>query len=328
MKIKLLILVLAIFSAVTLKAQTEFAPIGATWYYGIVEAMWGDKGYLKVTSVDTTVIDGKKAKVLVSEYHQSDGGVFPRDTIYTYQTGDSVLFYRDGDFHLVYNFGLNVGDTMELYNPDNKFCHIYDWMDMREEDLLYGHVVVKSIETLNINGTQLKEFNFVSADPDSYYSRFSDHYHYIEKIGTTSNLFGEDCVADNFGAGIFGDLRCYEDEEVGLYQYGREACDSIFEFDWEAYYRWEDSMRRVDVIDKEYLEVEIFYLQSDKAVVVDTRGSCEPSVVKIFDVDGRIVYCDVCEPDTQTRVALKRKGVYVVLISNNLGTNYEKIIAY
>lgn len=331
MKIKLLISVLAVFSAVTLKAQTEFAPIGATWYYGITEAMWGDRGYLKVTSADTTVIDGKKVKVLVSEYHQSDGGVFKMDTIYTYQTGDSVLFYRDGDFHLVYNFGLNVGDTMELYNPDNKYClrNIYDWMNVTEEDLLYGHVVVKSIDTLNINGTQLKEFKFASADdPDSYYYRFSNRYHYIEKIGTTSNLFGEDCIADNFGAGIFGDLRCYEDEEVGLYQYGREACDSLYEYDWTKYYHWRDSMLRVDVIDKEYLEVKLFYSQSDKAVVVDTRGSCEPSVIKIFDVDGRIVYCDVCEPDTQTRVALKRKGVHVVLISNNLGTNYEKVIAY
>ncbi|MBO7598078.1 MAG: T9SS type A sorting domain-containing protein [Bacteroidales bacterium] len=328
MKIKLLVSVLAVFSAVTLKAQTEFAPIGATWYYGIIEAMWGDKGYLKVTSADTTVIDGKKAKVLVSEYHQSDGGVFPRDTIYVYQTGDSVLFYRDGDFHLVYNFGLNVGDTMELYNPDNKICHIYDYMKIRIEDLLYGHVVVKSIDTLNINGTQLKEFKFASIDPKNDYSHFTDHYHYIEKIGTTSTLFGDDCTFDNFGAGIFGDLRCYEDEEVGLYQYGREACDSLYEYDWEAYYRRRDSMLRVDVIDKEYLEVKLFYSQSDKAVVVDTRGSCEQSVIKIFDVDGRIVYCDVCEPDIQTRVALKKKGVYVVLINNNLGTYYEKVIAY
>ena len=325
---KLLLLFIAVSSAVTLKAQTEFAPIGATWYYGIMEAMWGDTGFTKTTVTDSAVIDGKKVKVLISEYHASSGGVFPRDTIYAYQTGDSVLFYRGGAFHLVYNFGLNVGDTMELYNPDNKTCPIYDWMDVSEEDLLYGHVVVKSINTIDVNGTQLKEFNFVSADPDSYYSRFSDYYHYIEKIGTTSNLFGEDCIADNFGAGIFGDLRCYEDEEVGLYQYGREACDSLYEYDWEEYYRRRDSMLRVDVIDKEYLEVKIFYSQSDKAVVVDTRGSCEVSVIKIFDVDGRIVYCDVCEPDIQTRVAVKKKGVYVVLISNNLGTYYEKVIAY
>ena len=87
-------------------------------------------------------------------------------------------------------------------------------------------------------------------------------------------------------------------------------------------------MLRVDVIDKEYLEVKIFYSQSDKAVVVDTRGSCEQSVIKICDVNGKIVYCVVCEPDIQTRVALKKKGVYVVLINNNLGTYYEKIIAY
>ena len=328
MKKTILLLGVAIFSTGLLRAQTEFAPIGATWYYGNMESMFGDTGFTKTTVTDSAVIDGKKVKVLISEYHTSNGGEFPRDTIYAYQTGDSVLFYRDGAFHLVYNFGLNVGDTMELYNPDNKTCPIYDWMDVREENLMYGHVVVKSIKTLDINGTQLKEFNFVSADPNSYYSRFSDYYHYIEKIGTTTNLFGEDCIADNFGGGIFGDLRCYEDEEIGHYQYSRAACDSVFVFDIEAYRRWEDSMRRVDVIDRENLDLRVFYSQSDKAIVVDSHGSCDQSVISVSDVNGIMIYSDVCEPDTQIRVALKRKGVYIVLINNKIGTYYEKIIAY
>ena len=323
MKTKLLFVLLVVFSAGMLKAQTEFAPIGATWYYGNTESMFGDTGFTKTTVTDSAVIDGKKVKVLVSEYHQSDGGVFPRDTIYAYQTGDSVLFYRDGDFHLVYNFGLNVGDTMVLYNPDNKTCR------SNAVDLMYGHVVVKSIKTLDINGTQLKEFNFVSADPQyEHYFKFSDRYHYIEKIGTTSNLFGEDCIADNFGAGIFGDLRCYEDEEIGHYQYSRAACDSVFVFDMEAYRRWEDSMRRVDVIDRENLDLRVFYSQSDKAIVVDSHGNCDQSVINVLDVNGIMIYSNVCEPGTQTRVALKRKGVYIVLINNKIGTYYEKIIAY
>ena len=323
MRTRLLFLVFAVFSAGTLKAQTEFAPIGATWYYGNTESMFGDTGFTKTTVTDSAVIDGKKVKVLVSEYHQSDSGVFPRDTIYAYQTGDSVLFYRDGDFHLVYNFGLNVGDTMVLYNPDNKTCR------SNAVDLMYGHVVVKSIKTLDINGTQLKEFNIVSADPQyEHYFKFSDRYHYIEKIGTTSNLFGEDCIADNFGAGIFGDLRCYEDEEIGHYQYSRAACDSVFVFDMEAYRRWEDSMRRVDVIDRENLDLRVFYSQSDKAIVVDSHGNCDQSVINVLDVNGIMIYSDVCESGTQTRVALKRKGVYIVLINNKIGTYYEKIIAY
>ena len=322
MKTKLLLSVLAIALAGTLREQTEFAHIGTTWFYGNQESMMGDTGFTKTTATDSVVVDGKKVKVLISEYHASDGGVFPRDTIYAYQTGDSVLFYRYGDFHLVYNFGLNVGDTMELYNPDNKNCGYSD------ESSLSMLFVVETIKTLNVNGTQLKEFNLVTADVPSNFSHYYGYYHFIEKRGTTSSLFGEDCVADNFGAGIFGSLRCYEDEVIGHYQYGREACDSLYEYDWEEYYRWLDSMQRVDVIDKEYLEVKLFYSQSDKAIVVDTRGSCEQSVIKICDVNGKIVYCDVCEPDIQTRVAVKKKGVYVVLINNNLGTYYEKVIAY
>ena len=313
MKTRLLLLFLAIFSTGLLRAQTEFAPIGATWYYGNMESMFGDMGFTKTTVADTAVIDGKKVKILISEYHRSNGEVHPSDTVYAYQTGDSVFFYLDGKFHLVYNFGLNVGDTMEIYNPDNKYCG-NDW--------LYGHIVVKSIKTLNINGTQLKEFSFTPTD------FHTEHYQYIEKIGTTSQLFGETCVADNFGSGMFGELRCYDDVEIGHYQYGKETCDSIFVFDWEAYRRWEDSMRRVDVIDKENLDLRIFYSQPDKSIVIDSRGSCDQSVINVSDVNGRIVYCDVCESDTQIRVALKKNMVYIVIVNSNVGTYYKKIIAY
>ena len=313
MKNRLLLLFSVFLATGAVKAQTEFAPLGATWYYGNMESMFGDIGFTKTTVTDSAVIDGKKVKVLVSEYHQSNGGVFPRDTVYAYQTGDSVFFYLDGAFHLVYNFSLNVGDTMELYNPDNKYCG---------DDRLYGHVVVESIKTLNINGNQLKQFSFTLADS------YSNYYHYIEKIGTTSQLFGADCIADNFGAGIFGELRCYEDEEIGHYQFSKSACDSIFVFDWEAYRRWEDSMRRDDVIDRENLDLRVFYSQSDKSIVIDSHGSCDQSVINVFDVNGIMVYSDVCEPGTQTRVALKTKGIYIVLISNSVGTYYEKIIAY
>jgi hypothetical protein len=48
----------------------------------------------------------------------------------------------------------------------------------------------------------------------------------------------------------------------------------------------------------------------------------------VFDVNGRVMYSDICEPETQTHIAIKRSGVYVVFITNNVGTYYEKIIAY
>ena len=322
MRTRLLFLVFAVFSAGTLRAQTEFAPIGATWYYGNMEAMWGDTGFTKTTVTDSAVIDGKKVKVLVSEYHQSDGGVFPRDTIYAYQTGDSVLFYRDGAFYLVYNFGLNVGDTMEIYNPDNKYCG---------DDWLYGNVVVESIKTLDINGTQLKEFNFTSADPDPYYSRFSDRYHYIEKIGTTTNLFGEDCIADNFGAGIFGSLRCYEDEEIGHYQYSRAASDSIFKFDMEAYYEWEKQEREKLIgIDDVCAEsgFSVIYSSVNRTIIICLQDNCTLSHIIIVDSDGHILYDDICQSEANINIPLQKTGLYIIQVKNDNGTYYEKIIAY
>ena len=82
------------------------------------------------------------------------------------------------------------------------------------------------------------------------------------------------------------------------------------------------------MIDRENLDLRVFYSQSDKSIVIDSHGSCDQSVINVFDVNGIMVYSDVCEPGTQTRVALKTKGIYIVLISNSVGTYYEKIIAY
>ena len=76
------------------------------------------------------------------------------------------------------------------------------------------------------------------------------------------------------------------------------------------------------------MDLRVFYSQSDKAIVVDSHGSCDQSVINVFDVNGIMIYSDVCEPDTQIRVALKREGVYIVLINNKIRAYYEKIIAY
>ena len=315
MKKYALTLILATVCACGLKAQTEFAPLGATWYYGNIESMFGDIGYTKVTSIDTTTIDNKKVKILQSEYHWSDGAISPSDTIYAHQSGDSVLFYFDGEFHLVYNFGLNVGDTFEIYNPDNKYCG--------GDGNMYYRMAIESINILNINEIQLKEFHITPLDLQT--PRYSS---YIEKIGTTNSLFGADCIVDDFMSGLFGSLRCYEDAEITHYQYSNEACDSTFEFDWEAFYRWEDSMRRVDVIEKEDLEWNLFYSQSDKSIVINTYNSCEPCIIKIFDMNGRIIYSSLFEPKAQTNVALERNGIYIALIISNNERCYKKIIAY
>ena len=56
MKIKnLIILLLLLVVSYNLKAQTEFAPVGAEWYYNY-NNFW-NVGYVKITSESDTIID-------------------------------------------------------------------------------------------------------------------------------------------------------------------------------------------------------------------------------------------------------------------------------
>ena len=296
-------------------AQIEFAPIGATWYYTSMESMQVDMGFMKVTSTDTAVIDGRKVKILTKEYHSSSGVVTPQDTIFAYQTGDSVMFYLDGEFHLVYNFGLNAGDTMEIYNPNNKYCG---------ENWMHGHIVITAIDTFEINGVKLKCLhNEKAADSKTgeYYGRFA------EKFGALDGLFGCECLADAFGDGLLpGWLRCYEDSIIGHYQFGDVACDSLFVFDWEAYSRWEDSMHRVDIIDNVAFDVVSTYNQTEQTITVYIEDFCDLTVT-IFDVNGIVV----CSKEMESNVEnfrMPRKGLYVLRIKTKTGEYSRKFVAY
>ena len=315
MKNRILTLVAVVVFAGGARAQTEFAPLGATWYYTSMESMRGDMGFMKVTSTDTAVIDGRKVKILAKEYTSSSGVVTPKDTIFAYQTGDSVMFHLDGEFHLVFNFGLNVGDTMEIYNPDNKYCG---------DNQMHGHIVITAIDTVEINGVKLKCLhNKKTADSKTgeYYGRFA------EKFGALDGLFGCECIADALGDGLLpGLLRCYEDSIIGHYQFGNVACDSLFVFDWEAYYRWEDSMRRVDIIDNVAFDIVSTYNQAEQTITIYTEDFCDFSIT-FFDVNG-VAVCSKEMENSIESFRLPHKGLYVLRVKTKTGEYKKKIIAY
>lgn len=316
-KVLLTILLVACFQIV--KAQTEFAPIGATWYYSGLETMFGDEGYSKVTSVGDTIIDGKKIRVLSNEYHSSTGSVSYGDDFYVCQSGDSVLYYIDGDFRLVYDFGLNVGDTLQIYSNKN-YCG----------DSNYGYVIIDSISYVDVNGVKLKEF-YPSKTEES---EFGFEGTFIENIGATSGLFSSHCLADNIGEAL-GSLRCYEDSTIGLYHYHySNDCEYTFQFDYEAYLEWEKEEAErwakehgIDNIIDETVVKSISYSRSDRTFTIAMSDECEIYEMQIFDMRGVCVWSDVYESNVMN-FTVPKSGVYVLKI-NMGGQNYvEKIVAY
>lgn len=130
---KILILILTGLSLLTF--GQEFAPIGATWHYSLGSINPEYESFKTIKSNSDTTIYGIVCKKLVEEENGS--------TVYThfvYMKNDSVYFYADEAFHLLYDFNAVAGDTI-----------ILDYYAAGTTDKEPLKLFVNSIETININ---------------------------------------------------------------------------------------------------------------------------------------------------------------------------------
>jgi Secretion system C-terminal sorting domain len=143
-------------SPIHLSAQTEFAPIGAVWYYNIAVDLDASQPYLldyfTLTCTGDSLVNGLTMRK-VGDY-------------LLYQEDDKVYFWYGNSLNLLYDFGAEPGETIT-------FRHFAYCTDSIVEDAQY--ILIK-IDTVTINGEALRRFAF---DFDLTY---------IEKLGCTNKM--------------------------------------------------------------------------------------------------------------------------------------------
>ena len=224
MKIKnLIILLLLLVVSYNLKAQTEFAPVGAEWYYNY-NNFW-NVGYVKITSESDTIIDNVFCKKLVKSIHVYDyvsynekKGVFGYE--YLTQINDSVMIYSDGEFKKLYDFSAEIGDTLLI--PE--LGHY--------EEFTHGTAVVTGKGFMEFEGESLRYIDLKHLEDTPW--QFSCYHNYdngyntariCEKIGNISGYLLPEkyfIVDDDEG----GALRCYSEGELSL-KFTDEECDYV-----------------------------------------------------------------------------------------------------
>ncbi|HYX09339.1 MAG TPA: hypothetical protein VE912_21580, partial [Bacteroidales bacterium] len=257
------ILIFATLICGTAFAQKEFAPFGATWYYSKVENFAGEEGYIKIISERDTVINNKQSKILSQIYYSSNGDRSVLNNFYIHQAGDTVYYWIDDSFQILYNFSLKKGDTMMIYSkdilcPDNE-SHL-------------GEIKVDSVVNILINGIELKKF-YTSPTEGSVY-KYSGPF--IEVIGGIDGIYPVDtgCSADAFPD--IGKLRCYYDSSLGHFNVpDRVSCDSLL------------TTSIIETINN--LDVNIFYWHERKSFNVDlTNLNLHGKfIIKVYDIQGR-----------------------------------------
>ena len=197
----------------------EFAPIGAEWHYSQFVGFDPPQGanYVKHTCFKDSTIDGKLVKVIQKTKFTREGQ-FELGFEYLHQNGDTISYWKNGEFHELYNFSLEEGDSMLIYSDTSNY--------MSCDTSHYGWINIDSVFSVTINNQKLKGY-FASHKEGSYWG--FDGFPIIEKIGSTLYLLPGDvgCVVDAIG---IGPLRCYSDPEFGIYHNGKEPCDTLTTF--------------------------------------------------------------------------------------------------
>jgi hypothetical protein len=288
-------------------AQREFAPKGATWYYSKRENFAGEEGYIKIVSKQDTLIEGKLSKVLSQKYYSAYGDSAIRDNIYVHQNGDTVFYWVDNAFRILYNFSVTKDDTMVIYSRElmckNNKSHL-------------GKIKVDSVTNIKINGIDLKEI-FSSRIAGSVYQYPGP---FLELIGGINGIYPLDsgCSADVVPD--IGKLRCYSDSSIGIYQASKKLpCDTL--------------LRITDIQKNDNNSgIRVYYNFNSSSVDIILRDIYLNNhlYINIYDMMGNIVYGSKIDKTTNhLNLSRNLNGVYLIQIRNNEKIMYyEKILKY
>jgi len=194
-----------------LSDSNAFAPLGALWHYTQFTLNPGVVSFKTIESVSNIIIDGKLCKKLIEVER------YLTDTVQTknhfmYEEDERVFFYADSSFHLLYDFGAEAGDTLILH-----YFATYNGEPLK--------MIIDSTDVIMVN-EQERKIQYISCG-DGILVEFGQEV--IEGLGNTYFMF------PTYDGGLNGELRCYEDELVGLYLspynsmnfWNGEDCDEV-----------------------------------------------------------------------------------------------------
>ncbi len=123
--------------------QVDFFPPGAEWYYSFKNpGLLQVRGYTKIYLIGDEEIGGRQAKRLgrTNYYLDYDNPTVPIDTsyeepFYMAQSGDSVFYYVDTSFQLLWRNDVQANDQFEFNNP---YGENYQMKVDSTEDVLLG----------------------------------------------------------------------------------------------------------------------------------------------------------------------------------------------
>lgn len=307
MKVFILLGAITFFLGRELKAQTEFAPIGAEWCYG--STGWNKVHYARYIVTKDTVINGQNCRKVEGVFTApggSDGSDDP-GFAYTalqffYTSSDTVFYYNDSfaQFFPLYIFNVNVGDTVTYRTP------IIQEDNPNLKDTFFK-VVVDKVDTLTIDGEDLRRIwiyplNNFTFQPNNY----------IERIGSTFYMGGHtfpNMIPENAERS----LRAYKDDLIN-YQYTDYSCDHL-----------PTGIERVKYTGK----ITVYPNPSTGMINISSAMAFSATTkISIIDISGRIVMerlLPIGAHETTCNLSHLTRGLYFIQLKNEELYSCQKI---
>jgi len=183
--INLILTFLIIWGTQGVVFSQEYAPLGAEWHY----RSQGGRSYISKIESDTFIENRLCTKM--SLYVEDE--YVPEADIIFHERHDSIFFYENNAFFLIFDFSENVsiGDTIKYYLPQNINNYVISSTDEAEVSNPYYYVITEIDSVLTQEGEHLKQYHL---NPNvSLNSDCNLIYRLVENVGTMGEFFRTGC---------------------------------------------------------------------------------------------------------------------------------------
>lgn len=286
---KILFLILTGISVLTF--GQEFAPPDATWHYSLGSINPEYESFKTIKSISDTTIKGIVCKKLIEEV---SGTILK--THFIYSKNDSVFFFAEDDFHLLYAFNAQEGETIEL-----------DYFSSGTTDQTPLKLLVNSIEVININGEDRIVQDLIGLNELA----ISFGGKVIEGIGNAHFMF------PRLDMSYDGPLRCYEDSFTGLF---------LNPYYTSSMWNQQDCEQIIMNLNEVELENEIIVYPNPGVNSITVKNLSQLTEFKIIDNIGKTVKNGFINRSGEIKINDLSKGIYLLELKSNEKTITQKII--
>ena len=289
------ILPFLIISFIISNLNAQFAPEGATWYYGEGFAFSGDISYMKFVAEGDTIIQGKLCQK-IRKYGKVD--CLSRPILeFTYDENGTIFFYNQHttEFDTLFDFNASPGNAWIVKS--------YEYNGEENEI----EVSVDSVGITNVNGVDLKIL-YLKYHIDFLNNSFFIPRVVLEKIGDLNYMFyfpnQSFFVCDsNYSTG----LRCYEDEDLGHFETGiADSC--TLNYIWVGTNEFDLSNR-----------TKIYPNPVSDIIIIEADAANAPQRFLIRDVSGKLVKAGIIS-NKYIQLDYSQKGLYFLELYSEDGS--------